>query len=383
MKVMVDDVIFCLTKGGIGRVWLETMRTISKRGFDKESSLEILILNRTGALQNLGFIEIAFPPHDSSNAHAERILIDKVVEHYEVDVFISSYYTWTARAVNLGVFYDFIPEVYGFEKINEHWQQRIIYCHVVDGIFSISQSTMNDGIQYYKRFEKLKKLVSLPGSSHAIKHFPNPNSTPFVPAKNLGKVSAGKPFMLTVGLGLAEYKNRKLIEQIVTSVDCPVNFLTIGGVELDPAIVKLAGALGTQVVHLDKVDDRELFAWGANSAGLLFPSLYEGFGLPVAEFVQLGIPVITTACGSLTEAANGDTIFISGEDPIEAIAAINRVVRDKPLTKKSQNRIPPNTWDGFADDLLRFAKALGSLDRNRHTISLIEDSILASSKIPN
>jgi len=383
LKIMIDDAFFCIGNTGIARVWRETMQTISKHTLDKDLSLDILILNRTGALQNLGFMEVTFPSYNEGNAHADRVLIDKVVEHYEVDLFISSYYTWTSKAKNLGVFYDFIPEVFSFEQINESWQQRVLYCHIVDGVFCISQSTMNDGLRYYKRFENLKRIVSLPGSSHVFQHSPSPRSTPLVPAKTLGRVSVGKPFLLTVGLGSAEYKNRKLVERIVTSRNCPVNLLTIGGLQLDPTIVELAGALGTNIVHLSEVDDKELFAWGVHSAGLLFPSLYEGFGLPVAEFCQLGIPVLTTATSSLPEASNGGVTFITGEDPEEAILAISKMIGNRPLTPKRYHSRPPKTWEGFAGDLLRFAQDLGGAVFTQSSQHMAEDSILASTKLPH
>jgi glycosyltransferase involved in cell wall biosynthesis len=382
MKVLVDDAFFCIGKSGIARVWLEVMKAISRTRLDKKFSLEILILNRTGNLQNLGFLEIGFPPYDQSNAHADRLLIDKVVEHYEIDVFISSYYTWTTSAVNLGVFHDFIPEVFGFQQINESWQQRVVYCHVVDGVFCVSQNTLDDGLTYYKRFEALPKLVSHPGSSHAIDFLPYSNSTPMVPPNILGKVAAGKPFLMTVGLGPAEYKNRRLLELIVTSKECPVNFLTVGGLELDSKTVNLAGALGTSIVHLSDASDEELFAWAANSAGLFFPSLYEGFGLPVAEFIQLGLPVITSNNSALPEASNGEAIYISGEDPHEAILAIMKMIGNQSLKPRLRSIREPRTWESFADDLLQFAQLLG-VGTNAHlSLPLKEDSILASTKIP-
>src|SRR6185436_3134905 len=47
-----------------------------------------------------------------------------------------------------------------------------------------------------------------------------------------------------------------------------------------------------------------------NAAAFVFPTLYEGFGLPVLEAMQLGIPVVTTNTTSIPEVANGAALMV-------------------------------------------------------------------------
>ena len=64
---------------------------------------------------------------------------------------------------------------------------------------------------------------------------------------------------------------------------------------------------------------------------VLFPSLYEGFGLPVLEAMQLGTPVITSNRASLTEVAGDAALIVDPYDVSALSAAIARIDRDADL----------------------------------------------------
>jgi glycosyltransferase involved in cell wall biosynthesis len=77
------------------------------------------------------------------------------------------------------------------------------------------------------------------------------------------------------------------------------------------------------VVRLDYVDSSLLPALIAHARALLMPSLAEGFGLPVAEAMSLGTPVITSDGGALAETAGGAALLVNPLD----IAAISAAIR--------------------------------------------------------
>lgn len=88
------------------------------------------------------------------------------------------------------------------------------------------------------------------------------------------------------------------------------------------------------VLRLRDIDRGTIAALIANARMLLMPSLAEGFGLPVAEAMALGTPVITSAGGALEETAGGAALLVDPSD-IDAIAgAIRRLVDDEGLRRE-------------------------------------------------
>ena len=76
----------------------------------------------------------------------------------------------------------------------------------------------------------------------------------------------------------------------------------------------------TAHVLTDVDDDRELVALYRGAAALVYPSVYEGFGIPVAEGLLAGIPVVTTRTGALEE-AGGPHAFYGEPDAAASLAS--------------------------------------------------------------
>jgi len=88
------------------------------------------------------------------------------------------------------------------------------------------------------------------------------------------------------------------------------------------ALAAHTAALGVapQVRSIGFVSDADLPALYAGAAAYLFPSLYEGYGLPVLEAMASGTPVLTSDRGSCPEAAAGHAVVVNPED-VDALAA--------------------------------------------------------------
>jgi glycosyltransferase involved in cell wall biosynthesis len=69
------------------------------------------------------------------------------------------------------------------------------------------------------------------------------------------------------------------------------------------------------------VNDLALGAWYRNATAFVFPSVFEGFGLPPVEALGLGIPVLTTKCASLPEATLGLADYVDDPYDVEEMAA--------------------------------------------------------------
>jgi glycosyltransferase involved in cell wall biosynthesis len=79
------------------------------------------------------------------------------------------------------------------------------------------------------------------------------------------------------------------------------------------------GSLPEHVIHLQSVNDQDLACLYTGSRGLLYPSLYEGFGLPLIEAMACGCPVLTSNCTSMPEVAGDAAILVNPLDE-ESIA---------------------------------------------------------------
>src|SRR5207237_5240594 len=83
------------------------------------------------------------------------------------------------------------------------------------------------------------------------------------------------------------------------------------------------------VRYLGHVDEPTLAALYESASMLAFPSLYEGFGLPLLEAMARGVPALVGSTGALPELALGAAILVDGDD-VEAIAGgLERLLADE------------------------------------------------------
>ena len=79
------------------------------------------------------------------------------------------------------------------------------------------------------------------------------------------------------------------------------------------------------------VDDDDLAALYASCVAFLYPSLYEGWGLPIAEAMSLGAPVVTSNVSSLPEVAGDAALLVDPREPEQIAGALERLLTDSEL----------------------------------------------------
>ena len=137
--------------------------------------------------------------------------------------------------------------------------------------------------------------------------------------------SAQRPYLLAVG-GVSPRKNgRRVIEAFgrwrARGGDRSSYQLLVTGTSLDPAYAAAAAPpLPDGVKLLGHVDDARLRSLYADARVLLFPAVYEGFGLPILEAMASGTPVVTSRTGSAPEAAGDAAVLVDPFD-VDAIVA--------------------------------------------------------------
>lgn len=145
-----------------------------------------------------------------------------------------------------------------------------------------------------------------------------------VNGESAGPAPSGPPYLLAVG-GVSPRKNtRRLIEAFIRWRSRGAHRtgyeLRITGTSLDRDVVLGKSGLPEGVRLLGYVDKGELVHLYTGAAAFLYPSIYEGFGLPIIEAMARGTPVVTSRTGSAPEIAGGAAILV---DPfsVESIEA--------------------------------------------------------------
>jgi glycosyltransferase involved in cell wall biosynthesis len=111
-----------------------------------------------------------------------------------------------------------------------------------------------------------------------------------------------------------------------------------------------AGVSGEHVSWLGRIDDDELAAAYRGARCLVFPSLYEGFGIPALEAMACGTPVVTSAGGALEEVTGGAAVLVDPLDPAAIAAGIDEADRRRDeLVRRGLERARHYTWERALD----------------------------------
>ena len=169
---------------------------------------------------------------------------------------------------------------------------------------------------------------------------PNAVETRFRPPESAAEVEAFKTthglpdrFILFVGT-LEPRKNlRRLIKafEIIARDDPAIHLAIVGAsgwLNSDLAPLVRARGLATRVTFAGYISDEELPRWYQAASVFCYPSLYEGFGLPVLEAMACGTPVVTAATSSLPEVAGGAAILVDPTDTHAIAAGIDDLLGD-------------------------------------------------------
>jgi glycosyltransferase involved in cell wall biosynthesis len=222
-----------------------------------------------------------------------------------------------------------------------------------------SENTKKDVLEFYKSYDKPIHVVPI---GYDRKKF-HPQERGIV-RKKYGFMN----YLLYVG-DLRPYKNLERSIEAFGSLNLEsFKFVIVGKKDprFYPALQKKVEQLSLEekVDFMGYVPEQDLASLYSEAAALVFPSLYEGFGLPLLEAMACGCPVITSNFSSMPEVCQEAAFYV---DPlrIESIADGIRQVIGKPnlreiLIKKGFDRVQSFSWERTAGEILKV------LDQNSH-----------------
>lgn len=232
-------------------------------------------------------------------------------------------------------------------------------------VVAVSEATRRDLIRYC-RAPASKITVVYHGVSDRFRPIDDPRITREV----LGRYGVGMPYLLFVGTVQPRKNLQRLIEawaMYLQRTRSTAPTLVIAGKRgwLTEGIERRAHEFGVadRVRFIGYVADEDLPALISGALGYLFPSLYEGFGLPVLEAQACGTPVLTSSVASLPEVAGDAAIFVDPHDTASIADGIERLVEDvdlrQSLREKGLSRVGEWTWQRTGRETLAVLESVG------------------------
>ena len=232
-------------------------------------------------------------------------------------------------------------------------RRQLQHLHQASRIICISQFTADEAIS----------LMGIPAKKLEVVHLGSDfHSSEAPPQEQRPAVTLPSEFFLFVGT-LEPGKNLALLREAYLAADSR-------GIVLPPLLI--AGARWQGVaregpapkgwLYLGHVTDAELVFLYRRARGLVFPSIYEGFGLPVLEAMALGCPVICSAVASLPE-VGGDAVEMAALNAGAYLQAMQRLSTQDELSDslRRQGRIQAErfSWARCADETWRVYEMVG------------------------
>jgi glycosyltransferase involved in cell wall biosynthesis len=343
--IVVDAVFFQLYQTGIARVWRTLLQEWAPTDFGKR----LVVLDRAGTAPRFDGIKyLAVPRYDYANTDSDRAMLQRVCDAENAAVFISSYYTTPVTTPSIFMVHDMIPELVGVDVVNTPmWREKHFGVRHAQRFIAVSNNTAKDLRQFFPNITPDQITVA-----HNGVDFKQQGADAVAAFR--GAYGVDRPYFLLVG-ARDGYKNTTLFFKAFAAlgaVRARFSIVCTGpAIELEP---QHAVAIGGAKVHMLNLSDAELQCAYSGAVALVYPSLYEGFGMPILEAMACGSPVITTRKGSIPEVAGDAALYVDGADVGEMTRALKHVQKAqvrKRFVELGLKRAASFSWRKMADQV--------------------------------
>jgi glycosyltransferase involved in cell wall biosynthesis len=384
MKIVMDFRKFDGVIGGVERGVIEITKYVAAQGHRvvmlcKQSRLsEVRGLFENAS--NIAFIPLPVLTHAMSlkNAWIDSKTIQNMAEKEGADI-IHFPYNWSfpfgKKVPSILTVHDVIP--FTFREAMGFFRNQFLYRP------GISQACrLNDRIATVSEFSKqdIVKKVGVPADK--IRVIPNGLREPLKPEERIdadldNRFGLKDGFILNVG-GIHERKNVvRLVHafsRLVNQKEYPGKLVITGSVSGAPyqikmkkicdAAVKEVG-MEKRVVFAGFIPDEELDSLLRRADFLIYPSLYEGFGIPILEAMQVGTPVITSNLAAMPEVAGGAAVLVDPYNIKEMVSEMANLLQNnklrEELSQKGAKRARFYSWERTAEQYLELYRETISL----------------------
>ena len=340
--IIIDGVFFQLYQTGIARVW----KSLLEEWANSEFREHILVLDRASTAAKISGIRYrTIPAYSYNNTDVDREMLQQVCDEEGAELFISTYYTTPIDTPSVFMAYDMIPEVVGADLSQLMWQEKHKGMNHASAFIAISKNTAQDITKFFP---------DIPSDSISVAHCGvDPLFSPASDAEiNAFKYRYGinKPYFLLGSLG--GYKNSILFFQAFAQLANKQGFDIVAtgtGRQLPPEWRQYTAGC---TVHGLQLTDEELRLAYAGAVALVYPSKYEGFGMPLVEAMACGCPVITCANGSIPEVAGEAAIYVNDDDVegmVNAIYEVQKLSVRNTLIFAGLQQAKQFSWSKMAD----------------------------------
>lgn len=366
MKILYDHQTFTHQDyGGISRYFYELIKH-GKSDFENELELILkysnntYIENRDISEHNTFFLNNNFKGKRRAQMLLNKFSTNNFLKKNNFDIFHPTYYDTyflkNLKSKNFTVtFLDMIHEKFVSqypELGNDHklFNQKKELIQVAPKVIAISESTKKDLIDIYGVNPSKIDVIYLGNSFNAQTE----SELPLV----------SKPYVLFVG-SRKRYKNFEFcltsLKNILKQND--INFVCAGGDILSKQEISLINQLGLSNLVLQfSISDKILANLYKHSTAFIFPSLYEGFGIPVLEAFACNTPCLLSKGGSLPEVGGDAALYFDPLNMDEIEQSFYKILNDNQLRNdlilKGSQRLNKFSWNNTYDDTIKFYKSL-------------------------
>jgi len=357
VKIAFDHQIFnWQAYGGISRYYTNLALELLKQGQNvgvfagvhRNNYLEVL---PDGVVREIKLKK--YPPRSARLFQAfNHYLVEYQVNHWQAELVHETYYSFMpepkASVPRITTVYDMINELYPqmvpTKDNTTGWKRKTF--ERVEHIISISHSTKKD----------LMELFGIEESKISVIHLGF--DLFFSEDVNKQEPKKQRPFLLYVG-GRGAYKNfNGLIKAIANSPRLKKDFdvIAFGGGGFNRDELSFMSRLGFRYNQIRQLSgsDKILKALYHQASALVYPSLYEGFGLPPLEAMACSCPVISSNTSSMPEVIGNGGEYFNPSEIDEIIFAIEKVVystsRTEELYALGLERIKYFSWSKCATE---------------------------------
>ena len=360
-SIAYDPQIFCSqTHGGISRYFCEIASRIGRLPDAQTTIVSPLHIN-SHLMTMPGNLVSGFklPQTRFTRSPLRKLAMligDRILRSMNPDIIHETYYyprhIGPRSARRVLTIYDMIHEKFAsdFHTSDKTSSYKALAATRADHIICISESTRRDVVE----------ILGVPIDQTSVIHLGYGLMECDSEISEAPKLSPKSPFLLYVG-NRGGYKNfLMLLRALANSKQLRTQFRLIcfGGGAFSGAEIKAIRScgLGTdQVIHLGG-HDRVLANLYRKASAFIYPSLYEGFGIPPLEAMSFGCPVVCSNTSSIPEVVGNAGEYFDPRNPesmrlaIERVLASNEVQED--LRVKGRLRLTAFSWDRCAAETL-------------------------------